>query len=66
MARTPWVWVWLDDGVALEIINNNYRVIKALDWGNAYKLFFKQWEYYKEEIKSGEELRNISELKAKK
>lgn len=62
MSKTSWTAIALDDGVAIEVINDTYRIISQWKNKKAYKTFFKEWEYFVEEIEQTQELRFIKNL----
>lgn len=52
----------LDNCVALEIVEDKYRIIKSKPEASAYKIFWKKGEFHKEEIVSKEEYASLREL----
>lgn len=62
MYKTPWTAIALEDWVAIEIINDTFRIISPWKNKKAYKTFFKEWEYIVEEIEQTDELRFIKNL----
>lgn len=65
MSKTPGICLWLDNNVAIEILNWKFRIIKWKNWWKAFKIFYKEWEYFEKEIKPGEELRLLETLTKK-
>lgn len=48
MKKTPWIAIALDDCTAITIINDKYKILKSNKEANAYKIFYKKWQIYKE------------------
>lgn len=46
MKNTPGIAIALDDCAAIEIINDQYRIIASKKWANAHKVFWKRRKYY--------------------
>lgn len=50
MKSTSWVAIAIDDGCALEVVDNTYKIISTKDWGDAYKVYWKKWNFYEEKL----------------
>ena len=62
LAQTNKVAIALENCTALEIIDDSYRIIASKGNKQAYKVFCKQGNYYKQVIKPTVEFSQISEL----
>jgi len=62
MLETPGVSIAMDDCCALEIIDDNYRVVCTKPTANVYKTYWKAGEYYEEIIEKAVELKPLSDL----
>lgn len=56
------VAICLDNGVALEVVSNEYRIIKSKSTAKAYKAYWKSSKYYLDEIKNNDSLMSIDSL----
>lgn len=56
------VSIALENCVALEVINDTYRIIRSNEQGKAYKVYWKNGNYIKQEIKTTNKLDNIMNL----
>jgi dipeptidase E len=56
------VAICLDNGVALEVVGNEYRIIKSKSTAKAYKAYWKGSKYYLDEIKNSNSLMSIDSL----
>jgi len=52
----------LENCCAIEVINNKFRIIKSKHDAKAYKIFWKDKKYFKEEIISKKEFENLDTL----
>lgn len=50
LKKSSLVWISLDDYTAISIENNNFEIIKSNKNSKACKYFWKNWEYFQEEI----------------
>jgi len=62
MKETPGVSIAMDDCCALEIIDDNYRVVCTKPTANVYKTYWKAGKYYEEIIEKTVELKPLSDL----
>jgi len=62
LAKTNKIAIALENCAALEIIDDNYRIIASKDNKQAYKVFWKQGKYYQQVVKPTVEFNQISEL----
>jgi len=65
MNRTPGVAIAMDNCSALEIIDDEYRIITSKPTANAYKVYWKSGKYYKEIIKKERKFTPLKELLVK-
>lgn len=65
MKKTSGVAIAMDNCCAIEIINNNYRIISSKKSANAYKIYWKENKYYEEIIKKEKELKPLNQLLSK-
>jgi len=56
------VAITLDNCCALEFLDDKYRIIKSKPQAKAYKVYWKEGKYHKEEILSTKEYQNINTL----
>ncbi|MCK5061315.1 Type 1 glutamine amidotransferase-like domain-containing protein [Candidatus Parcubacteria bacterium] len=56
------VSIAIENCCAIEIIDNNYRILKSKPDAKAYKIYWKQGKYFKEEIPSKKEFENLNDL----
>ena len=66
MEKTPGVAIAVDNCCAIEIIDNNYRIISSKLSANAYRLFWKSGRFFKYVIEQEKKFRPLSELLRKK
>jgi dipeptidase E len=66
MVTTPVIAVAVDNCCAIEIIDNNYRIISSKLSANAYRLFWKSERFFKHVIEREMKFRPLSELLRKK
>jgi hypothetical protein len=62
MMDSPKVAICLDNGAALEVIGDEYRIIKSKSTAKAYKAYWKNSRYYLDEIKNNDSLMSIDSL----
>jgi dipeptidase E len=55
-------FIALDDCVALEIIDDQYRILKSKSTAKAYKIYWKNKHYYQEEVISTKKFNNLKNL----
>lgn len=66
MRKTPKiVAIALDNCSALEIVDDKYKIITSKSTAKAYKMYWKNNEFFEEEIERVEEYRNLKELLTK-
>lgn len=65
MQKTSGVALALENCCALEVINNDYRIISSKKNVNAYKIYWKKNKFYKETIKQEKIFRPLSEILVK-
>ena len=65
MQKTSGVAIALENCAALEVIDDEYRIITSHSDAKAYKIFFTKGEYHKREIEETKEYRPLRELLAK-
>ena len=56
------VAIGVDEGVAIEIINDTYRIITSNENHFAYKVYWKNNQYHKEKIACDKQFQNLSKL----
>ena len=56
------VSIALEDCCAIEVIDNKYRIIKSKPRAKAFKIYWKKGRYFKEEITSKKEFKNLDRL----
>lgn len=62
MKKTSGVAIAIDNCCAIEIIDDEYRIISSRSSANAYKVYWKAGKYYREIIKKEEEFKLLSDL----
>lgn len=62
MNKTSGVAIAIDNCAAIEIIGNEYRILKSKKAANAYKVYWKKGKYYREIIESREELEDLNKI----
>lgn len=65
MKKTPGVAIAIDNCCAVEIVGDTYRVISSKENANAYKVYWKNGEFYEEVIKKSEDFVDIKHLLTK-
>ena len=65
MAKTPGIAIAVDNCCALEIVDDNYRIISTKSSAKAYQLFWKSGTYNKKIISKGKEFKPLSQLLSK-
>ncbi len=65
MKKNPWVAIALENNCAIEIHDNKYRIITSQENAKAYKIYWKKWEYFKQEILQKDEFLAITDLETK-
>lgn len=62
MKKTPGVSIAVDECCAVEIVDDEYRIICTKPTANVYKTYWKAGEYYEEIIEKAVELKPLSNL----
>lgn len=62
MKGSPYAAIALDDGAALEVIDNTFRIIISKPNAKAYKCFYKRGVYYKEQFPIEKSFRDVESL----
>jgi len=62
MKKTPGVAIAVDNCAAIEIIDNNYRILDSKDRANVYKVYWKNNKFYHEKIEKKKEFMPLSYL----
>lgn len=62
MKKTAGVAIAIENCCAIEIVDDQYRVIDSKPSANAYKVYWKHGEYVEEAIKKSSEFASLSEL----
>lgn len=65
MKKSSLVAVALENNCAIEILDNKFRIIKSQENAKAYKIYWKKWEYFKQEILQKEDFLPIEYLESK-
>lgn len=65
MKKTAGVAIAMDNCCALEVIDDEYRVITSKSTANAYKVYWKAGKYYKDIVKKEKKFKPLKELLAK-
>jgi dipeptidase E len=65
MVKTPGVAIAVNNCCAIEIVDDNYRIISTIPSANAYRIFWKSGKYFNQVIKKGKEFKPLSELLSK-
>ena len=63
--RTTEVGIALDNCTAIEIINNQYKIITSKKQAKAYKVYYKKGKFYQEELRTTKELSFLNNLLTK-
>lgn len=62
MKKNKGVAIAIDNCAALEVVGNQYRIIKTKKTANAYKVYWKNGKYFKELITAKKNLQSVDEL----
>ena len=62
MKKTSGVAIAIDNCAALEVIDDKFRIIRSKQSANAYRVYWYQGKYYKEQIKVLTEMTPIAKL----
>lgn len=62
MKKTSGVAIAMDNCCAIEIVNNEYRIISSKKTATAYKVYWKENKYYEEVIKKDKKFKSLNEL----
>ncbi len=62
MRKSPFVAIAIENNCAIQIENDNYRIIPSKKWAKAYKIYWKDNQYFKEEIKQNSKYSPIENL----
>ena len=65
MKKTPGVAIALENCTALEVIDNQYRLLASKKNVHGYKIYWKQGAYHKEKIAPSKNMRPLQELVSK-
>jgi len=65
MKKTSGVAIAVENCCAVEIIDNNFRIIASKKTAKAYKVYWKSGKYFKEKIPKKKDFSPIKELTAK-
>jgi len=65
MKKTSGMAIAVENCCAIEIIDNNYRIISSKKTAKAYKIYWKNKKYFKEEIQKKKDFTPIKELAIK-
>jgi len=65
MEKTTGIAIAVENCCAIEIIDNNYRIISSKKTAKAYKIYWKNKKYFKEEIQKKKDFTPIKELSIK-
>ena len=65
MKKIPGVAIALDNCTALEIVDDNYRIISSKSSANAYKVYWKKGRYFEERIPQSKRYFQLIELSTK-
>lgn len=66
MKKTPGIAIAMDNCCALEVIDDEYRIITSKSTADAYKVYWKANKYYKEVIKKEKKFKPLSQLLSRK
>jgi dipeptidase E len=62
MMTTPGVAVALDNCTAIEVVDDQYRIITSKNTANSYKVYWKRGEFFQEKLDIDGEYRSLREL----
>lgn len=62
MKNSSKVAICLDNGAAIEVIGDNYKIITSIPGAKAHKAYWKNDTFYIEEIIASDALKNVDEL----
>jgi hypothetical protein len=65
MRKTAGIALAVDNCCAIEIIDNNYRIIDSKIGANAYKVYWREGKYFEEKIDKLEEYKPLDLLLGK-
>lgn len=65
LKNTTKVGICLDNCAALEVVGDDYRIIKSKDTAKAHKAYWKNGKYYLEEIEASKQFRSMADLLAR-
>ena len=65
MRTTPGIAIGLDNGAALEVIDDRYRIITSMRHKNGWRVFWHRGEYHREKLAKDGEYRPLQELLSK-
>lgn len=60
--KYPWVSIAIDNCCAMQVQDDNYRIISSKKWANAYKIYRKWGKYFKEIIPEIEKYQLLKDL----
>jgi len=62
MRKTTWVAIALEDNCAIQIQNDTYRIITSNENAKAYRIYWKEGKYYKEQIQKTQEFLSLENI----
>lgn len=62
MKKTTGIAVALDNCAAIEVVGDKFRIIRSKQTANAYKVYWRNGEYFKEKILVSQKMRLLSEI----
>lgn len=62
MKKFSGIAIAIDDRAALEVVDNKYRIISSSDNANVYKVYWKQNQFYQEQIEKTKEYKDLTSL----
>ncbi len=62
MKNSPLVAIALEDNCAIQIQDKTYRIISSKKGAKGYKIYWKEWKYFKEEIIQTSKFSSLEEL----
>jgi len=62
MRGTPGVAVALDNGTAIEIVDDHYRILRSIRNRNAWRVYWRRGCYYRDRLPAGSDWRLLADL----
>ena len=62
MQKTSGVAIAIDNCAAIEVVNDEFRILRSKPSANAYKVYWSKGKYYKEQIAVSKKLAPLSQL----